>query len=79
MLPYQINWHSYSIIASVVVNYGRGTNPILPLSIQCASGTSTFSDCSTTELDVSQCSHAAGVDCFGIPFLNFATKFPIPP
>ena len=71
--------HSYSIIASVVVNYGRGTNPILPLSIQCANGTSTFSDCSTTELDVNQCAQAAGVDCFGTAHYNFATNFSIPP
>ncbi|CAI8040135.1 Deleted in malignant brain tumors 1 protein [Geodia barretti] len=55
-----------SYYASVVVNYGRGTDPILPLSIECGSGTSAFSDCSTAELDVSQCSHAAGVDCFAI-------------
>ena len=74
-------WYIYYIyfIASVVVNYGRGTDPILPLSIECGSGTSAFSDCSTAELDVSQCSHAAGVDCFGTLFLNFATKFSIPP
>ena len=53
--------------ASVLVNYGRGVNPIQPLNIQYASGINTFSDCSTREfLNVSECTRVAGVDCIGI-------------
>ncbi|CAI8018786.1 Deleted in malignant brain tumors 1 protein [Geodia barretti] len=55
--------YDISFYAAVLVDYGLGINPILPLNIQCASGTNTFSDCSTTELDVSQCTNVAGVDC----------------
>ena len=57
-------------VASVLVDYGKGTNPILPLSIQCVSGDSELSECSRTELDVSQCSSVAGVDCIGTYILS---------
>ena len=51
----------------IVIGYGRGASPILPQSITCHSyRNKTFSDCSTAELDVSQCERVAGVDCQGI-------------
>ena len=50
---------------SVVVNYGRGNSPILPLSIDCSVDDSDLSECRTTPLDVSQCPHVAGVNCGG--------------
>ena len=54
------------LIVPVVVGYGRGTAPILPQMINCHSyRINTFSDCSTAELDISQCQHAAGIDCQG--------------
>ena len=52
--------------ASALVDYGRGTDPILPLTIHCGSEQNTLSDCSTKELDVGQCTHVAGVDCRGL-------------
>ena len=52
--------------ASALVDYGRGTDPILPLTIHCGSEQNTLSDCSTKELDVGQCAHVAGVDCRGL-------------
>ena len=51
---------------SVASNFGRGTNPILPKSIQCSTDDPTFSDCNTTDLNVSQCQHVAGVICEGV-------------
>ena len=50
-------------IGPVVVGYGRGTAPILQQNITCHSNH--FSDCSTAELDVSQCKLVAGIDCQG--------------
>ena len=52
--------------ASALVYYGRGTGPILPLTIHCGSEQNTLSDCSTKELDVGQCTHVAGVNCTGL-------------
>ena len=52
--------------ASALVDYGRGTDPILPLTIHCGSEQNALSDCSTKELDVGQCTHVAGVDCRGL-------------
>ena len=57
---------SLSLSVPSVIDYGRGTSPILPVNIQCASGASTLSDCFTPGLDVSQCSDVAGVDCRGM-------------
>ena len=60
--------HQYSpiIIASVVIDYGRGTTSILPFNVTCATGLETsISDCFTEELDNGQCTHVAGVDCLG--------------
>ena len=54
--------------ASALVDYGRGTDPILPLTIHCGSEQNTLSDCSTKELDVGQCTHVAGLDCRGLLF-----------
>ena len=56
---------------SVVSNYGRGKSPIVPWKIQCDSHTNGLSDCFTEELDVSQCTHVAGVDCIGMCFVPF--------
>ena len=53
-------------VASALVDYGRGTDPILPLTIHCGSEQNTLSDCSTKELDVGQCTHVAGVNCRGL-------------
>ncbi|CAI8006305.1 Deleted in malignant brain tumors 1 protein, partial [Geodia barretti] len=50
--------------ASVLVNFGRGSSPLLPLRIRCDSTQSAFSECSKGEvLDVRHCRHVAGVDC----------------
>ena len=57
---------SLSLSVPSVVDYGRGTSPILPVNIQCASGASTLSDCFTPGQDVSQCTDVAGVDCRGM-------------
>lgn len=55
----------FTYAASVLVNYGRGRDPILPLRMECGSDTSTFGNCSTMELDVNKRSSVAGVDCVG--------------
>ena len=57
--------HNIMDSESVVVNYGRGNSPILPLSIDCSVDDSDLSECRTTPLDVSQCPHVAGVNCGG--------------
>ena len=60
--------HQYSpiIIASVVIDIGRGTTPLLPFNVTCATGLETsISDCFAEELDNGQCTHVAGVDCRG--------------
>ena len=49
-----------------MIDYGRGTRPVFPFSITCATGLETsISDCFTEELDNDQCTHVAGVDCRG--------------
>ena len=53
-------------IESIVVDYGRGNTPILPLNIDCSVYDSHLSSCAVTELDVSHCAHVAGVNCGGI-------------
>ena len=50
---------------SVVINYGRGDSPILPLDIQCDNRSHVLSSCSSVDLDVSKCMSIAGVDCRG--------------
>ena len=52
-----------------VVDYGRGTIPILPVNVQCTSGTRTLSECFNGVLDVGQCTNVAGVDCQGMHHL----------
>ena len=59
------NTNIVSYAASVLVDYGNGTSPILPLSIKCDREDSELSECSRKELDASQCSSVAGVDCIG--------------
>ena len=49
----------------MLVDYGNGTNPILPLSFECVSEDDELSECSGTDLDARQCSSVAGVDCLG--------------
>ena len=49
----------------MLVDYGKGTSPILP-GIQCGSEDRELSECSRTEVNVRQCSSVAGVDCIGI-------------
>ena len=55
----------FSIIESIVVNYGRGSSPILPFRIDCSVDDIDISDCITTALNVSQCPQVAGVNCGG--------------
>ena len=53
-------------LVSAVSNFGRGSSPILPKSIQCTRDDSVFSNCSTTDRDTSPCQHVAGVICEGL-------------
>ena len=53
-------------IAPVLVNYGQGTSPVLPVNIQCTRTQNVFSNCSMAEKNNSQCRQVAGVDCIGI-------------
>ena len=50
---------------SVVYNFGRGTSPILPMSIQCTIDDIIFSSCTITYQDMSECQDIAGVICKG--------------
>ena len=50
----------------VIANFGRGTRPILPKDIECTVDDDTLSGCATTDLDISQCQHEAGVICVGV-------------
>ena len=50
----------------MIINYGRGESPILPLYIQCDNHTDVLSGCSSVDLDVSKCMNIAGVDCRGV-------------
>ena len=50
---------------SVVYNFGRGTSPILPMSIQCTIDDTTLSSCTITYQDMSECQDIAGVICKG--------------
>ena len=62
--------HQYSpiIIASVVIDIGRGTTPF---NVTCATGLETAI---TEDLDNGQCTHVAGVDCRG-RFSNDSNTF----
>ena len=53
-------------VGTVLVNYGRGTSPILPLRITCDSTQRLLSECSIAEPDTNQCRHVAGIDCRGM-------------
>ena len=55
-----------------VVSYGSGRSPILPLNVSCSENDATFSECSSVDLDVSLCTHVAGVDCKGVHLVSFA-------
>ena len=57
-----------------MVDYGKRTSPILPLSIECVSGDNKLSECSRTELNISQCSRVVGVDCIGTFYLSFTYR-----
>ena len=57
---------SFHHLISVVYNFGHGMSPILPKSIHCTREDSILSDCSTTDQDISQCQHVAGVICGGL-------------
>ena len=49
-----------------MIDYGRGTRPVLPFNVTCATGLETsISDCFTEELENGQCTQVAGVDCRG--------------
>ena len=64
---HSIMCYIYVCAASVLVNFGRGSSPLLPLRIRCDSTQSAFSECSKGEvLDVRHCRHVAGVDCRGM-------------
>ena len=56
----------YISTASVVSNFGRGLSPILSKNIQCTIDDDALSGCATTELDISQCQHVAGLICVGM-------------
>ena len=50
-----------------MVNYGRGTSPILPLNIECIGDEETLSNCSKiNNLHLGQCTQVIGVDCTGM-------------
>ena len=57
--------HATTISEPLVSNFGRGTRPILPKAIECTVDDDTLSGCATTDLDISQCEHEAGVVCDG--------------
>ena len=48
-----------------MVDYGRGSNPILPLDLNCNSYDNVFTDCTMSNFDAGQCLRVAGVDCGG--------------
>ena len=48
-----------------MIDFGRGSNPILPLKIKCSIDEDNFGDCSKTELTVKECNNVAGITCFG--------------
>ena len=48
-----------------MIDFGRGSSPILPLKIKCSIDDDDFADCSTEELTVKECNNVAGVTCFG--------------
>ena len=66
MLLYALKVHYLHHPVSVVSNFGRGTSPILLQSIQCTRDDSIFSDCSTTDRNINECQHVAGVICEGL-------------
>ena len=61
-------------VASAIVDYGQGT-PILPLNFECDKIHNSLGDCSTRELNVSQCTHVAGVDCRGLVVLHMLERY----
>ena len=48
------------------MNFGRGSNPILPLKVKCTIDDEKFSDCTKTPFDASSCPEVAGVNCLGV-------------
>ena len=54
----------------MIINYGKGESPILPLDIECDNHSDVLNNCSSVDLDVSKCMNVAGVDCKG--GINFA-------
>ena len=50
------------------MNFGRGSNPILPLKVKCTIDDEKFSDCTKTPFDASSCPEVAGVNCIGAYF-----------
>ena len=57
---------TYLSLDAIVTNYGRGTSPILPMSIHCGIDDTTLSDCTTHDLNVTDCPHVAGINCGGL-------------
>lgn len=61
----------FPYLESVVANFGHGSNPILPFSIQCGIDDTALSECTTTRINVSECLHIAGVICQGLYMLTW--------
>ena len=59
----------WSTTASVLIDYGRGTSPILPLSVECDGRQNSLTDCLREELDPVKCTRVVGVNCRGVKVL----------
>ena len=60
--------HDFLLLTnSAIVDYGRGTSPVLKLNNDCdiSSGT-LMSNCSKREVNIEQCMTVMGIDCRGI-------------
>ena len=51
---------------SVLIDFGRGTSPILKLDNNCAIFSDTHNDCSVVRMNPEQCMKVLGIDCKGI-------------
>ena len=59
-----------SIAAAVLIDYGRGTSPILPLNVKCDGAEDTLSECLKSKLNPGQCTRVVGIDCRGNAYMN---------
>lgn len=52
-------------LAFVLMDYGKGNNPILPMDFLCDNAHTTLSGCPLVNSDGGQCKNIAGINCFG--------------